>query len=588
MQAMTKLLTSYTAKAFKSCGYDPELGNVTVSDRLDLCQFQCNGAFAGAKKYRKAPLMIANDVCKALAEEKIFAKAEAVAPGFINLALTDEAMISFAETLACDPDCGVPQPGQSETIVIDYGGPNVAKPLHIGHLRSAIIGEALKRLAKICGHQVIGDVHLGDWGLQIGLVICGLRELMPEERCFADDFDPQTDSVPELTCDMLNEIYPAASKKSKENKAFAEAAHEATFDLQNGRAGFIALWKEILRVSVSDLKKSYARLNVDFDLWYGESDADPYVEELMILLKEKNLLRESEGALVVDVAKESDKAPMPPVLVKKSDNSDLYATTDLATLIQRKKDFSPDRIWYVVDTRQGLHFEQVFRVAKKAGITENIQTEFLGFGTMNGTDGKPYKTREGGVMRLSDLLDRAENAAKEKLESSAYIATVSEEEKREIARKVSVAAVKFGDLQNHRAKDYIFDLDKFLAFEGKTGTYILYTVTRINSILKKAGVSCAQQPELKGIYSDTERELLLNLLLSGERFCKALEERAPNYICDNAFTIASLFSGFYHDHRVVDEPDPAKKESWLSLMLLTKKMLLLHLDVLGIEAVENM
>ncbi len=369
---------------------------------------------------------------------------------------------------------------------------------------------------------------------------------------------------------------------------FREQAQAATFDLQNRRPGYIALWKEIMRVSIADLKKSYQRLNVDFDLWYGESDADAYVDELMRILTQKELLRESEGALVVDVEKESDKAPMPPIIIKKSDHSNLYATTDLATLIQRKKDFSPDRIWYVVDTRQGLHFEQVFRCAEKAGITDGIRPEFLGFGTMNGADGKPYKTREGGVMRLSDLLDLAENAALEKLESSAYIKSLSGEEKKQIAQKVSVAAVKFGDLQNHRAKDYIFDLDKFLAFEGKTGTYILYTITRINSILKKAGVSPEENPEIKGIYSATERELLLNLLLTGERFVKALEERAPNYICDNAFTLASLFSGFYHDNRVVDEADPEKKESWLALLLLTKKMLLVHLDVLGIEAVENM
>ncbi len=588
MQAITKILSGYAAKAFESCGYDSTLGTVTSSDRLDLCQFQCNGAFAGAKQYRKAPMMIAEEVCRALAMEEIFEKAEAAAPGFINLTLKDSALMALAKELDADSESGIPQPENPETLLIDYGGPNVAKPLHIGHLRSAIIGEALKRLARICGHKVTGDIHLGDWGLQIGLVICGLKEQMPDERCFSEDFDPEKDSVPVLNCDLLSQVYPEASKKSKEDDVFREQAQAATFDLQNRRPGYIALWKEIMRVSIADLKKSYQRLNVDFDLWYGESDADAYVDELMRILTQKELLRESEGALVVDVEKESDKAPMPPIIIKKSDHSNLYATTDLATLIQRKKDFSPDRIWYVVDTRQGLHFEQVFRCAEKAGITDGIRPEFLGFGTMNGADGKPYKTREGGVMRLSDLLDLAENAALEKLESSAYIKSLSGEEKKQIAQKVSVAAVKFGDLQNHRAKDYIFDLDKFLAFEGKTGTYILYTITRINSILKKAGVSPEETPEIKGIYSATERELLLNLLLTGERFVKALEERAPNYICDNAFTLASLFSGFYHDNRVVDEADPEKKESWLALLLLTKKMLLVHLDVLGIEAVENM
>lgn len=583
MQTITKKLTSIVSAAFEKCGYDPKLGTVTASDRLDLCQFQCNGAFAGAKLYKKAPFILAEEVAAVLRENKIFSSAEVVKPGFLNLTLCDEYLTELALGIEADEFCGVPQAEKPETIVIDYGGPNVAKPLHIGHLRSAIIGESLKRLARACGHTVYGDVHLGDWGLQIGLVIAELNERYPEWRCFAENFDAVNDSVEPLSAELLCEVYPYASKKSKENDEFKAKAHTATFELQSGRSGYIALWKEILRVSVADLKDNYSKLGVDFDYWYGESDADKFIPELMQILEDKGLSYESDGALVVDVALEDDKAPMPPVIVRKSDNSSIYATTDLATIIQRNRDFAPNKIWYVVDNRQELHFTQVFRCARRAELVPaDTSLEFLGFGTMNGEDGKPYKTRDGGVMRLSDLIGTVTDASLERLSGSAL---VSGEDREDYAAKLGMAAIKFGDLINHRSKDYIFDLDKFMSSEGKTGIYLLYTVSRINSIMKKAGNF---KSELSGIYSEDERDLILKMIMTGDVFERAMNEKAPNYICENAYQLAVAFSHFYHEHHIIDEPDEKKKASWLALAKLTRTMIIKHLDILGIETVENM
>ncbi|MBQ6809312.1 MAG: arginine--tRNA ligase [Clostridia bacterium] len=584
MESIIKHLTNKVSDAFEKCGYERRLGQVSVSDRFDLCQFQCNGSFEGAKLYKKAPLMIAEQIAEILRQDSEFKSVDAVRPGFINITLTDEFLTKAANEVLLDENLGISVIGEGKTIVVDYGGANVAKPLHIGHLRAAIIGESLKRIARTLGYNVVGDVHMGDWGLQIGLVIAELNERHPEWCCFKEDFDLETENVPELNVDDLNEIYPFASKKSKENEEFAEKAHKITAELQKGKPGYIAVWKEIMRVSVADLKLNYGKLNVDFDLWYGESDAEKYVDELVETLKNKGLLRESEGAQVVDVAEESDKVDIPPVIIKKSDNSNIYATTDLATIIQRQKDFKPEKIWYVVDKRQSLHFTQVFRCAKKAGIVpESTKLEHLGFGTMNGSDGKPYKTRDGGVMRLSDLLTTVTDAAESKMKESEF---VSAEERKATAEKVGIAAVKFGDLINHRTKDYIFDIDKFLSFEGKTGTYLLYTVTRINSVLKKT--EGANATEISGIYSDTERELILNLILSGEAFMRSFNEKAPNYVCDNAYKLASLFSGFYHDNHIINEVDETKKASWVTLCNLTRKMLLKHFDVLAIDSVESM
>ena len=586
MKTITTHLTDTVAAAFAKAGYDPSLGTVTVSDRADLCQFQCNGALAGAKLHHKAPRAIAEDVAALLREDAQFRQVDIAGPGFINLSLTDEALLRAVTALAADEHLGVPQAETPETVVIDYGGPNVAKPLHIGHLRSAIIGEALKRLTRVCGHTAIGDVHLGDWGTPMGLVIEELHDRHPDWACFGENFDPAHDTVPSLDAASLNEIYPFASARKKTDEDFRDRAHQATFELQNGRPGYIALWKEILKVSVGDIRAAYEKLNVDFEYWYGESDADRYVPELMDILADRALLRESDGAEVLDVATEEDTAPMPPIIIRKTDGSITYETTDLATILQRQKDFAPDRMLYLTDARQGLHFEQVFRAAKKAALVgDDVTLDFLGFGTMNGADGKPYKTRDGGVMQLNDLLATATAAAYDKLRESAYLNELDDAEKQQLAQKVGIAAVKFGDLQNNPARDYVFDLDKFLAFEGKTGTYLLYTVTRINSVLKKAA---AAEDGICGIYSDTERDIVLKLLLSGEVFRRALAEKAPSFLCDNAYQLASLFSKFYHDNHVLGEEDAQKKQSWLWLMTLVRRMLLLHLDTLAIDAVENM
>ncbi len=583
MNTITQILTETVSEAFEKCGYDKSLGTVFVSDRIDLCQFQCNGSFAAAKQYKKAPFIIADEIAAVISENPAFLKVEVAKPGFINMTMKDEYLIELLGKISSDEFLGIPQAENPGTIVIDYGGPNVAKPLHIGHLRSAIIGESLKRLARACGYKVVSDVHLGDWGLQIGLVIAELEARNPDWECFKIDF--KKGYIPELTADMLNEVYPYASQKSKTDESFKIKAHQATAELQSNRPGYIALWKEILRVSIADLKSNYEKLGVDFDLWYGESDADKYIDELIEILTSKGLLHESEGAMVVDVELESDKAPMPPVIVKKSDNSSIYATTDLATIIQRNIDFAPQKIWYVVDKRQELHFTQVFRCAKKAGLVPlETELEFLGFGTMNGGDGKPYKTRDGGVMRLSDLLETVTKAASEKLDASAFL---NGEDHKEIARRVGVAAVKFGDLINHRSKDYIFDLDKFLSFEGKTGTYLLYTITRINSIIKKTDSENKNDTVTK-LYTDIERELILSILLTGDVFRHAIDEKSPNYICDNAYRLAAVFSKFYHDNHIITEADEEKKKNWIALISLTRQMLLKHLDILAIEPVEHM
>ena len=586
MKAITQILSEFVSQAFEIAGYDPSLGVVTASDRLDLCQFQCNGAFSAAKQYHKAPFIVAEQVAEVLKSDGIFSKVEVAKPGFLNLTLKDSYLLEHANAIAADPNLGIPMADKPSTIVLDYGGPNVAKPLHIGHLRSAIIGESIKRIARAAGHKVIGDIHLGDWGLQIGLVITELQVRYPEWRCFAADFDPAADEIAPLNTALLSEVYPFASKKSKTDEEYAKKAHQATYELQNGRPGYIALWKEILRVSIEDMKGNYEKLGVTFDLWYGESTADRYVPRLMNILAEKNLLTESDGALIVEVADPEDKAPMPPVIVRKSDHSSNYATTDLATIIQREEDFHPDKIWYVVDNRQELHFTQVFRCAKKAGLVPlRTEFEFLGFGTMNGADGKPYKTRDGGIMKLEDMIATVTAGAQEKLEASNF---VDKADYQDIARKVGVAAIKFGDLINQRSKDYVFDLSKFFSFEGKTGTYLLYTITRINSILKKAGVPVNQPLPLTGVYTDSERELLLKILMGGDVFQRALAEKAPNYLCENAYQLANSFSKFYHDNHIIDEPDEGKKQSWLALISLVRQVLFKHLDLLGIEAVEHM
>lgn len=571
MKLLTELLSNIFKSAFSECGYDETLGQVVVSNRLDLCQFQCNGALSCAKQNRKSPLLIAKEVAAHIPENEMIGSLEVVAPGFINISLKDEFLMKYVQELYFDKHMGIPQADKEETIVLDYGNPNVAKPLHVGHLRSAIIGEALKRIIIATGRKAIGDVHLGDWGLPMGLVLAEL-----EERYGYD--------LPILTTDLLNEIYPYASKKSKEDSVFLEKARTITAKLQKGDSVYKETWKTMIALSIEDIKKTFTRLGATFDYWYGESDSSKYVPELIEILKSKDILVESEGAQVVEVAKEDDKHPIPPTIVIKSNGSEGYATTDIATIIQRQKDFAPDKIWYVVDFRQNLHFTQVFRTAQKAElIPKTTELTHLCFGTVNGKDGKPFKTRDGGVMQLSDLLDTVVECAYEKLRLSD---DVEETLKKETAEKIGIAAIKFGDLINHYSKDCIFDIDKFMASEGKTGVYLLYVVARINSIMRKNQEVC--NVKLNDVYSEGERDLLLKLALSGNAFWGAYKEKSPNILCENAYQIAVAFSKFYHDNHIISEADSDKKTSWLSLCIIVKAMLIKHLDTLGIETVDVM
>ncbi len=588
MSTLKLRLTAIAEEAFVAAGYNRELGTVTFSDRPDLCQFQCNGALTGAKIHRKSPMMIANDVLSHLSENKIFKSVTVAPPGFINITLTDEFIAEEAEKMAESDRLALPVT-EKKTIVVDYGGPNVAKPLHVGHLRAAIIGETLKRLARFLGNEVIGDVHLGDWGLQMGLIISELYREQPSLCYFDENYTGEYPTESPVTIDDLSRLYPQASARSKEDEEFRAAAMQATKELQNGRAGYVALWRKFLEVSVADLKRSYARLGVDFDKWLGESDADPYVAPLLKILDEKKLTYLSDGALIADVAEEADDEPMPPVIISKSDGSQLYATTDLATIIQRAEDFNPDEIWYVVDSRQSMHFKQVFRLAKKAGLVgDGTELYHVGFGTMNGSDGKPYKTREGGVMSLSVLIDSAKAAAKERIEASEVAKDLTDAERDNVAEKIGIAAIKFGDLINHRARDYIFDLDRFLATEGKTGPYLQYTVVRITSLLNKAKDAGALPGKLIAPQSDTERELLIKLFSVGDVLLRAFEDKTPNAICEVMFDIAGLFNRFYFENKILAQENEEIRASWLGIIELVKRMLLMLLDIFSTDIPEKM
>lgn len=573
MKSITDQLSEILGNAFTKAGYEAKYGQAVISGRPDLCQFQCNGALPNAKLFKKSPMVIANEVVSLLADDAMIEKVEVAAPGFINIILSDEFLVSYLTQVFNDSHLGIPQAEHNEVVVLDYGNPNVAKPLHVGHLRSTIIGESLKRIIMATGRTAIGDVHLGDWGLPMGLVLAEL-----DERYGTD--------IPTLTTDMLNEIYPFASKKSKIDESFLEKARTFTAQLQKKDPYLTEIWKKMIQLSVDDIRITFDRLNATFDYWYGESDSSNYVPELLNILRDKELLTNSEGAQVVMIAEDDDKSTIPPVIIIKSNGSEGYATTDVATIIQRQRDFNPDKIWYVVDHRQNLHFTQVFRAARKAELVpHNTELSHLCFGTVNGKDGKPFKTRDGGVMQLSELLDSVTEYAYQKMRTSNVF---DEHERRENAKKIGVAAIKFGDLINHYSKDCIFDIDKFMASEGKTGVYLLYVIARINSILRKIPTSELPEKKINGIYSDSERDLIMVLSLSGIAFVSAYNEKAPNIVCENAYKIAVAFSKFYQENHIINEENMEKKQSWLTLCEITKRVLEKHLYVLGIESVERM
>lgn len=572
--------------AFENAGYDKKYGMVTVSNRPDLCQYQCNGALAAAKEYKKAPIMIAGDVIAKLVENNMFSKAEAVMPGFININLSDSFIANYIKNMGQDEKLGCDSVKNPEKIVIDYGGPNVAKPLHVGHLRSAVIGESVKRINKFMGHDVTGDVHLGDWGLQMGLIITELKKRKPDLIYFDETYTGEYPSEPPFTISELEEIYPAANAYSKEHPEFKEEAKNATFLMQNGNRGYIALWKHILNVSVADLKRNYEKLNVSFEMWGKESDAQQYIPDMVKYMKDEGYAHISEGALVVDVKEDTDTKDVPPCMILKSDGATLYNTTDLATIVQRQKMFNPDKIIYVADKRQSLYFEQVFRCAKKTKIIgEKTKLTFLGFGTMNGKDGKPFKTRDGGVMRLEHLIKEINDAVYEKVKSNRDI---DDKSAHEIADKVSISALKYGDLSNQSSKDYIFDIDRFISFEGNTGPYILYTIVRIKSILAKLNVTDKQDGNILPAHSESERNLMLALTKFNEVIYSACDESAPHKICQFIYELSDAFNKFYHENRIISQEDEDVKNSWTNLLIVTKDVLEKSIDLLGFEAPDRM
>ena len=586
MKKIADILTFELEAAFEKAGYDKQYAKVTLSNRPDLCEYQCNGAMAAAKAYKKAPIMIANDVVEVLKESVCIEQVEAVNPGFINIILDGEFVASYLGKMSEQEKLGVEEPTKQKTIIVDYGGANVAKPLHVGHLRSAVIGESVKRIGKYVGHKMIGDVHLGDWGYQMGLVITELKKRKPELPYFDDQFEGEYPEESPFTITELEEIYPTASAYAKEHEDYKEEALQATFLLQNGHRGYTAIWKHIMNVSVADLKKNYGALNVEFDLWKGEADAQPYIPEMVEYMKKEGYAHIDQGALVVDVKEENDTKEIPPCMILKSDGAALYDTTDLATLIEREKLYHPDEVIYLADKRQELHFVQVFRCAKKTKII-NENMEFLGFGTMNGKDGKPFKTREGGVMRLENLINDINEEMYKKIAENR---TMSEEEARKTAQMVALSAMKYGDLSNQAAKDYVFDVERFISFEGNTGPYNLYTIVRIKSILAKYAESGkdAAKCKMKKPQTQSEKALMLEVAKFNNVIETAFEELAPHKICAYIYDLSNAFNRFYHETKILSEENEDRKAGFIALLLITKRALEACIDMLGFEAPERM
>ena len=594
MKTLIDLITEQVTNAFTGQGYDAKYGKVTLSNRPDLCEYQCNGAMAAAKEYKCAPFIISDKIAQALAEKELFESVESVKPGFINMKVSPAYLAKYVSDMKADEGrFGCDKAAHPKTIIVDYGGANVAKPLHVGHLRSAVIGESIKRIGKFMGHHMIGDVYLGDWGLQMGLIIVELKERKPDLVYYDESYTGEYPKEAPFTISELEDIYPTASKKSKEDEAFREAAMEATSQLQAGRRGYRALLAHILDVSVTDLKKNYDNLNVSFELWKGESDAQPYIPDMVQMMKDKGFAYMSEGALVVDVKEDTDTKEIPPCIILKSDGASLYSTTDLATIVMRMQDYNPDAIIYLTDQRQSMHFVQVFRCARKTGLVgPDVELTHIGFGTMNGKDGKPFKTRDGGVMRLEYLLDEINEEMLKKItenQKEKENLDISEEEAKQTAKTVALAAVKYGDLSNQASKDYCFDIERFTSFEGNTGPYILYTIVRIKSILKKytAKNSLPDAPIL-GAHSASEKNLMLVLSRFNAMMENAYEEKAPHKICAYIYELANAFNGFYHETKILSEEDLKVQASYIGLLVLTKNILETCIDVLGFSAPDRM
>lgn len=588
MKEILELISEEVKHAFAQAGYPAEYGKVTISNRPDLCELQCNGAMALAKQFKKAPIMIANEIAEKLARSNVLSKVEAVMPGFLNMDLSEAYLADYLRQMSESDKFGMELPAQNKKIIIDYGGPNVAKPLHVGHLRSAVIGESVKRIARYMGYDVIGDIHMGDWGLQMGLIITEMQERNPELVYFDADYTGEYPKEAPFTIAELEEIYPAASARSKEDPAYKERAMDATKRLQQGDRGCRALWDHIIAVSVADLKRNYSNLNVEFDLWNGESTVDGLIPGMVEYMRKEGYAHESEGALVVDVKEETDTKEVPPCMILKSDGASLYNTTDLATIMMRMEQDKPDQIIYVVDKRQALYFEQVFRCARKTKLVEeDTDLYFLGFGTVNGKDGHAFKTREGGVMRLENLISQINEQMLQKITENH---AVEEEEARRTAKTVAMAAIKYGDLSNQASKDYIFDIDRFTSFEGDTGPYILYTIVRIKSILNKyteAG-GVLSEVSLKEPVNKDEKDLMMVISRFGSMMKNAYDELAPHKVCAYIYEMANAFNRFYHETKILSEEDAQKKAGYIALLKLTKEILETCIDVLGFEAPERM
>jgi arginyl-tRNA synthetase len=586
MSSLSGALTEVVARVFDELGLPAEYGRVTISNRPDLGQFQCNGALAAAKAAKQNPRTIAEQVMAKLQALPQLRDISLAGPGFINLSLADGALAEHVNKMAGDERLAVTRK-RPEMVVLDYGGANIAKAMHVGHLRAAIIGDSLRRIFGFAGDQTVGDVHMGDWGLQMGMLISELEIRQPGLPYFDPKFKGPYPNHSPVTVQELEEIYPTASAACKADPERMERARLATAELQQGRPGYRALWQHFFDVSVDVLKRDYGALGVHFDLWKGEAHVDPLIAPMVDKMKAMGLAEEDQGALIIRVAREDDKKEIPPLILVKRDGAAMYSTTDLATIVDRVHEQNPDLILYVVDQRQHLHFEQVFRAAIMAGINGKAKMEHLGFGTMNGADGKPFKTREGGVMKLQDLIGMMTGAALDRLKEQGLATDYEEAERNDIANKVGLAALKFADLSNHRIVNYVFDPDRFVRFEGKTGPYLLYAAVRIKSILRKAEAQ-GDQPGKILPPEPGERDLVLALGALPDAIQAAYDDRAPNKIADYAYDLARTFSSYYDQFHILSEQNEALRRSRLGLAALTLRALEQSLALLGIEVPERM
>ncbi len=585
MPSLITQLSNILGQVFETEGLDKSFGRVIVSDRPDLAQFQCNGAMAAAKAAKKNPRAVAEGIVAKLKDNPIFSKIEIAGPGFINLTLTDAYLQKYISSLVNDPRCGAEPIAQGENVVLDYGGPNVAKPMHVGHLRSSIIGDSIRRTLKFVGYNTIGDIHMGDWGTQMGMMISELELLHPDWVYFDENFLGEYPTESPVTMDDLEDIYPRVSALCKTDEARLELSRKATVELQNKRRGYYALWKHFVAVSLISMKRNFTALNVYFDLWKGETDVHDLIAPMVSDLEKRGYAVESDGATVVHVKKNDDNKEYPPLILYKRDGGVMYGTTDLATILERVRDYNPVKILYVVDKRQSLHFEQVFRGAQLTGIAgEHLHLTHLGYGTMNGADGKPFKTRAGGVLKLEDMISMGIDKAMERLNEANIGLTFSDEEKSDIAMKVAIAAIKFADLQNNFSADYVFDLDRMTSFEGKTGPYLLYQAVRIKSLLEKAEYKVGGDI----VISDIDRQLYLMLAEFPEVVETAARNYTPHVLCDHAFKLAQAFSSFYGNTHILSEENAAQKQSWLTLSAMVLSQLELLLGLVGINIPRRM